>query len=139
MRARQRHFNARDADAGAVFDARFISGVSNNTALSTWPDRSRNAWDATQSGAARPTYLASGLNGQPVVSCNSQFMPFSGGALFQNKSEGYMLVVCRSASTGGSTNHIAFGWTTAEAPATDDLQFFQSVAPRKNILWHCVD
>jgi hypothetical protein len=124
MRARQRHFNARDADAGAVFDARFISGVSNNTALSTWPDRSRNAWDATQSGAARPTYLASGLNGQPVVSCNSQFMPFSGGALFQNKSEGYMLAVFRSTSAGGSANHVAFGWTTGVSTSNGRFAIF---------------
>jgi hypothetical protein len=124
MRARQRHFNARDADAGAVFDARFISGVSNNTALSTWPDRSRNAWDATQSGAARPTYLASGLNGQAVVSCNSQFMPFNGQSLFQNKSAGYMLTICRSTSAGGDAVHTAFSWTIGTGSTQTRFSFF---------------
>jgi hypothetical protein len=41
---------------------------ANNTAVSTWADQSGNGYDATQSTtAARPTYIASGLNGLPVV------------------------------------------------------------------------
>jgi hypothetical protein len=41
---------------------------ANNTAVATWSDQSGNGYDATQSTtAARPTYIASGLNGLPVV------------------------------------------------------------------------
>ena len=41
---------------------------ANNTAVATWSDQSGNGYDATQGGsAARPTYIASGLNGLPVV------------------------------------------------------------------------
>lgn len=111
-RARQRHFNARDAGAGVVFDARFISGISNNSTLDTWPDRSRNSWHATQTGALRPTYLERELNGQPVVSCASQYMNFSAAEYYKNKSAGFMLVVCRSNNSGDS-NHFAFAWSTA--------------------------
>ena len=41
---------------------------ANNTAVATWSDQSGNGYDATQGGsAARPTFIASGLNGLPVV------------------------------------------------------------------------
>jgi len=41
---------------------------ANNTAVATWADQSGNGYDATQgTSAARPTYIASGLNGLPVV------------------------------------------------------------------------
>ena len=44
MRARQRHLNARHAGAMFVLDARFIN-QSDNTAVSTWADRSGNGYD----------------------------------------------------------------------------------------------
>jgi hypothetical protein len=115
MRARHRHFNARDAGAGLVFDARFISEIANNTALGTWPDRTRNAWDATQSGVARPTYLSSDLNGNAAVSFSQQQMPVSSSAngYFQNKSNGSIFCILKSTSTGGETNHWGFGFSTA--------------------------
>jgi hypothetical protein len=41
---------------------------ANNTSVATWSDQSGNGYDATQGGsAARPTFIASGLNGLPVV------------------------------------------------------------------------
>jgi hypothetical protein len=56
MRARHRHFNPRDAGADLVLDARYIT-QSDNTAVSSWADRSGNATDATQSqGANQPTF-----------------------------------------------------------------------------------
>jgi hypothetical protein len=56
MRARHRHFNPRHAGADLVLDSRYIA-QSNNTAVSTWADRSGNATDATQSnGANQPTF-----------------------------------------------------------------------------------
>ncbi|HYP40426.1 MAG TPA: hypothetical protein VEX13_08690 [Chloroflexia bacterium] len=62
-----------------VYDASTIPPVSGGTALSTWDDSSTSNQDATQSGAARPTYeTASGPGGQPYVLFNgsSQSMNF---------------------------------------------------------------
>lgn len=83
MRARQRHFNPKTAGADLVLDARYIN-QANNTAVSTWADRSGNGYDATQAtGAYQPTFLAAQLGGNPVVR-------FSGGqglaAIIGNRS-----------------------------------------------------
>ena len=67
MRARQRHFNARDAGAVLVLDARYID-QADNTAVSTWSDRSRNSYNATQAtGSLQPTFQTNELGGQPAV------------------------------------------------------------------------
>lgn len=67
MRARQRHFNARDAGASGVYDARFISGLANDATVGTWSSRT-NSNDATQSTEAnKPLYKTNQLNGNPVV------------------------------------------------------------------------
>jgi hypothetical protein len=119
MRARQRHLNQRDTGAGLVFDARYITDIGNNAPLSTWSDRSRNAWNATQSGVARPTYLANDLSGNAAVSFSQQQMPVSSSAngYFQNKSNGSIFCVAKSTSAGGETNHWIFGFATAAGAA----------------------
>ena len=67
MRARQRHFNAKDAGASCVYDARYITGLANNDAVSTWSSRTGTN-DATQGTAAnRPVYKTNQFNGNPVV------------------------------------------------------------------------
>jgi len=67
MRARHRHFNPRDAGAGLVLDARYIS-QSNSTAVSSWSDRSGNAYNAAQAtGAKQPTFETAGVGGQGAV------------------------------------------------------------------------
>jgi hypothetical protein len=68
MRARHRHFNARDCDAALCLDARFISGLSDADPVTTWNDRTRNGANATQSTAQnKPSYKTSIQGGQPVV------------------------------------------------------------------------
>jgi hypothetical protein len=68
MRARHRHFNARDIGAEIVLDARFISGLSDGDTVALWSDRSRNSRDATQSTEAnKPTYETAETGGNPVV------------------------------------------------------------------------
>lgn len=67
MRARQRHFNPRDAGANLVYDSRRISGLSNNDPVSTWPDISRNAYDATGTSTARPLYITQVQGGNPAL------------------------------------------------------------------------
>lgn len=51
----------------AHYDASTITGVSNGALLSSWADQSGNGRNATSSSAARPTYIADGINGLPVV------------------------------------------------------------------------
>ena len=67
MRARHRHFNPRDAGASVVYDSRRISGLSNNDPVSTWPDISRNNYNATQTGTARPTFKTAQQGGNPTL------------------------------------------------------------------------
>lgn len=53
-----------------------ITGLANTDPVSTWPDKSGNGNDATQSGSNRPTFKTSDLNGKPVVDfvyANSQY------------------------------------------------------------------
>lgn len=67
MRARHRHFNARDAGAVAVYDARFLAG-SNNSAVTDWEDRSRSGYTASQATSAeRPTLQHAVQGGSNVV------------------------------------------------------------------------
>jgi hypothetical protein len=68
MRARHRHFNAKSAGAVFVVDSRYITGLSDGNAVSTWSDRSGNGKDATMpTGANQPTYETAEQGGQPVV------------------------------------------------------------------------
>jgi hypothetical protein len=67
MRARHRHFNPAHAGADLVLDARYIP-QSDNTAVSTWADRSGNGYDASQATAAyQPTFQTAELGGNGVV------------------------------------------------------------------------
>lgn len=67
MRARHRHLNARHAGAMFVLDARFIA-QSDNTAVSTWADRSGNGYDVSQAtGANQPTLQTGEVGGSAIV------------------------------------------------------------------------
>lgn len=67
MRARHRHFNPRFAGAGLVLDSRYIN-QSNNTAVSSWEDRSGNSRNANQSNtASQPTFQTNQSGGNGVV------------------------------------------------------------------------
>ena len=67
MRARHRHFNPRAMGAKLVLDARYVD-QADNTAVSTWSDRSGNGWDATQAtGANQPTLQTAEFGGQNIV------------------------------------------------------------------------
>ena len=67
MRARQRHLNARHAGAMFVLDARFIE-QADNTAVSTWADRSGNGYDVSQAtGANQPTLQTQEKGGSSIV------------------------------------------------------------------------
>jgi hypothetical protein len=62
--------NAGTLNNGVLWDNNepFTEPIDDGTAVRLWSDQSGNGYDATQAtSAARPTYIASGLNGLPVV------------------------------------------------------------------------
>jgi len=68
MRARQRHFKYRSIAPRAAYDARYISGLSDGAAVSSWSDLSGNGFTATQGTTARqPTYKTAAIGGSPSV------------------------------------------------------------------------
>lgn len=68
MRARHRHFNPQAAGATLCLDSRYGFNQADNTAVSTWEDRTATNNDATQASAAnQPTYETNELNGNPAV------------------------------------------------------------------------
>lgn len=68
MHRRARHIKSKSVGASAAFDARYISGLSNASAVTTWYDLSGNSNDAAQSTASyQPTYETSAQGGQPGV------------------------------------------------------------------------
>ncbi len=80
MRARQRHLNPASAAATIALDARFITGLNNNDAVTTWSTRTSNGRNATQSSASlKPTYLTAQQGGNPVVNFNLDYMTESTG------------------------------------------------------------
>ncbi len=97
MRARQRHFNAKDIGASGVYDSRYISGLSNNDVLGTWSSRTgtNNATQSTE--ASKPTYKTNQLNGNPVVEFDgsNDFLEFSK----LNGSAAWALCVVKRTST----------------------------------------
>lgn len=68
MRKRQRHFKPKAIAATAAFDARYITGLSDGNAVTTWSDISGNSHSATQGTVAlQPVYKAAVLGGGPAV------------------------------------------------------------------------
>jgi len=66
MRARHRHFNARDAGATGVFDSRYIS-FANNASVDTWTSRTGSNNISQSNSANRPVYQVNQINGNPSV------------------------------------------------------------------------
>lgn len=68
MRARQRHLNPSSAGAIVALDSRFISGLNDGDAVSSWNGRSGTSNNATQSNPTQcPLYRVNVQGGQPVV------------------------------------------------------------------------
>jgi hypothetical protein len=68
MRARQRHFKYKSIGPRAAYDARYISGLSDGAAVSSWSDLSGNGFTASQGTTARqPSYKTAAIGGSPSV------------------------------------------------------------------------
>lgn len=69
-------------------------GLINGDPVGTWSDASGNTNNATGLGAARPTYLSSGLNGMPSVSFDGGDEVETGAIAALNTSEVSWFTVC---------------------------------------------
>jgi hypothetical protein len=112
MRARHRHLNQRHAGAGIVLDARYIN-QADNTAVSTWSDRSGNGFDASQSTPAnQPTFQTAEIGGNPIVSFDGSNDNLTmSGAVAYLKNVGYGLLVAvvkDRAPTSAPSDHQVF-------------------------------
>lgn len=68
MRARQRHLKPKSLSATAAWDSRYVSGLSDGNAVSTWSDLSGNGNDATQAtGTRQPLYKTAIIGGAPSI------------------------------------------------------------------------
>ncbi len=102
MRARQRHLKPKSFAATAAWDSRYISGLSDGNAVSTWSDLSGNGKDLTQTtGANQPLYKTGILGGNPVVRFDGSNDNMSQPAN-NDSSSTYIAVIVRlsSGSTG---------------------------------------
>ena len=100
MHRRARHLNPKAAGAIQVLDSRFISGLSDGSAVGTWSDRSGKSYDMSQStSGAKPTYKTAIQGGQPIVR-------FDGGDYMSSSFEtcGSHSAVCIYKRTGSNIN-----------------------------------
>jgi hypothetical protein len=110
MRARQRHFNHRHLGASLVLDARYIA-QANNTAVSSWADRSGNAYNANQSTVGKqPTFETAGVAGQGAVKFDGGDVLdiASGYTNLMSGNNSYTLIVMTNLSSY-SNNPVVFG------------------------------
>ena len=114
MRARHRHFNAKAAGASNVYDARFISGLSDNDAVGTWTNRTGSD-NATQATAAnKPIYKTNQLNGNPVVQFDGSNDNLEFGQ--QSGSQAWALCMVKRTSTNTYQGIYGLDRTTGSQP-----------------------
>lgn len=105
------------------FAADSIGGLADGDPVSTWPDDSGNARDATQAGAARPTYKTAILNSLPIVrfaSASSQRMTFTGPTGFTAIS---IFIVFKRAATGADHTLLSLGKTLIRVDQSANGEF----------------
>lgn len=100
MRARHRHFNAKDVGASVALDSRFGFNLADGDSVSTWINRigSNNATEATN----RPIYKTQIQGGQPVIRYNGTSSKLSTPSFTTNSGLVSLVIVCRR------------NWTTAK-------------------------
>jgi hypothetical protein len=84
----------------AWYDAQSISGLSNNAAVASWPDKSATANNLIQNTtAARPVYLSSSINAHPAVSFNGSSQYLSMAAAFNAGDNNTLFIAFQPASS----------------------------------------
>ena len=102
------------------FKADAITNLINGASISTWPDASGNGDDAVQSNSSqKPTFIANGINGLPVVRFNSTNQTYLS---FPRSVSGDFTIVCLFRSTQGLNSGTLFyqgaGLVNGEVPGT---------------------
>lgn len=93
----------------AAFEVNRLPVVADGTPVASFVDFSGNNRNATQSGAAEPTYESNAINGQPVLRCSgTQYMQTISGAQSLT-GDWYMAAVVRHSSITGVQTYLAFG------------------------------
>lgn len=103
---------AKSFGATASYDARFISGLSDAGAVSSWSDQSGNGYTATQGTAAnQPTYRVDVFGGQPSVRFDGSDDFLGHGADNTAQCMIFAVAQTRSAQSGAYRGVCAFGPT----------------------------
>jgi hypothetical protein len=110
---------------------------SNNTAVATWADQSGNGYDATQgSTAARPTFIASGLNGLPVVRFDGTDDSLALGAsalgMLRNVAGATVFLVVKYSNTTGA-NRTSFFLSNGTSATSARIQIRTTTTPRYQV------
>jgi hypothetical protein len=88
MRARQRHLNKSLRDTACSFDSRFITGLSDGSAVSSWSDLSANGRNVSQATVAnQPIYKTAIQGGNPVVRFDGTNDEMETAATFSSTSQ----------------------------------------------------
>ena len=92
-------------------DATQLTGLSNGQAITTWTDRSPNAY--SNAAIAGPTYITSSMNSRPVIRFNgsSQYVDFGKNALNVGTSSFNLFIVAKYSTI--NTNGTIFAKTLA--------------------------
>lgn len=122
MHRRARHLNPASAGAMFVLDARFID-QADNTAVSTWKDRSANAYDVSQGTAGnQPTLQVGEVGGSSIVR-------FDGSDVLRRSDTGFPTGNYTFVSVNKQNNNLANGTYAGimmygNAPSTGTAVFF---------------
>jgi hypothetical protein len=115
---------------------------ADSTSVATWADQSGNGYDATQGGsAARPTYIASGLNGLPVVRFDGTDDVMSLGAsalgMIRNVAGATVFVVVKYPSNN-LTNNLLF-ISISSVSGSNRLNLLQTSIPKYQVAGRRLD
>lgn len=102
MHRRSRHFNPAHAGATCALDARYLSGVSGGSAVTTWTTRAGTG--PTQATSAnRPTFTLAGIGGCNSVTFGaSQSLGWAASPISGATSASVVTVSARSSNAGGA-------------------------------------
>jgi hypothetical protein len=118
MRARQRHLKSKSLAATAAYDARYITGISDGSVVSTWSDLSGNGKDATQStNSLRPLYKTAIIGGQPTVRFDGTDDQFTHSAA-NSATCSIIAVISRVTSQTNYRGIFAYGPSTVSSQGT---------------------
>lgn len=123
MHRRARHLTGRAAEAKLYFDARFISGASDGTAIQTWTDLSAAANNATQATVGkRPLYKVNIQGGCPMLLFDNVDDAFRTGTTTIGTAA-TMLGVCKLLSTSTQDSLLYIGNGVTYTPNYGQITF----------------